>query len=57
MEEERGLTHAWQDYVVARIHWEERSGRGISAQLVRELATTAFRLIELGSDRGDGTPV
>lgn len=54
IEESPGLVHAWQDYMVARIHWEERSGRGISKQLVQELAWTAFRLIEIGDDRGDG---
>lgn len=53
MEEDFGLVHAWQDYMVARIHWEDRSGRGISPRLVQELAWTAFRMIEFG-DRGDG---
>lgn len=56
IEESPGLVHAWQDYLVARIHWEERSGRGISPFLVKELAWTAFRLVELEVDRGDGRP-
>lgn len=55
MEEDFGLVNAWQNYMVARIHWEERSGRGISQRLVSELAWTAFRLVEFG-DRGDGQP-
>lgn len=53
MEDEPDLTHAWQDFLVARIRWEERSRRGISRRLVDELAWTAFKLIEFG-DRGDG---
>lgn len=53
MEDEPDLTHAWQDFLVARIRWEERSRRGISRRLVDELAWTAFKLIDL-DDRGDG---